>query len=83
MAEAVSGLTGSLQGTVTGLGNKGMQWLDSIFPPESRAKAMNAITKFSSEKPQLAVRVPHSHFYLLFSHSLRYSPPYDPVTIHH
>lgn len=55
MAEAVSGLTGSLQGTVTGLGNKGMQWLDSIFPPESRAKAMNAITKFSSEKPQLAV----------------------------
>ena len=57
MAEALSGLTGSIQGTVTGLGNKGMQWLDSIFPPESRAKAMNAITKFSSEKPMLAVRL--------------------------
>ena len=65
MAEAVSGLTGQLQGTITGLGNKGMQWLDSIFPPESRAKAVNAITKFSSEKPMLAVRpfalFPHSH----------------------
>lgn len=56
MAEAVSGLTGSLQGTITGLGNRGMQWLDTVFPPESRAKAMNAITKFCSEKPMLAVR---------------------------
>ncbi len=59
MAEALGGLTGSIQGTVTGLGNKGMQWLDRIFPPETRAKVMNAITKFSSEKPMLAVRLCH------------------------
>ena len=57
MAEALGSLTGSIQGTITGLGNKGMQWLDSVFPPESRAKVMNAITKFSSEKPMLAVRL--------------------------
>ena len=57
MAEALGSLTGSIQGTVTGLGNKGMQMIDSICPPETRAKIMNAVTKFSSEKPQLAVRI--------------------------
>ncbi|MDI1491586.1 MAG: hypothetical protein OHK93_002795 [Ramalina farinacea] len=54
MAEAVSGLTGSLQGTVTGLANRGQSFIDSIIPPETRNKILAWISKFAAEKPKLA-----------------------------
>ena len=58
MAEAVSGLTGSLQGTVTGLANRGQSFIDSIIPPETRNKILAWISKFAAEKPKLAVKPP-------------------------
>ena len=60
MAEAVSGLTGSLQGTVTGLANRGQSFIDSIIPPETRNKILAWISKFAAEKPKLAVHFPFS-----------------------
>ena len=59
MAEAISGVTGGLQGSVGGMLNKGSAWFDSIFPPEKRNELMAKISKFATEKPMLAVR-PHS-----------------------
>lgn len=56
MAEALSGATGALQGSVGGMLNKGSAWLDSIFPPEKRNELMAMISKFATEKPMLAVR---------------------------
>ena len=57
MAEAISGATGALQGSVGGMLNKGSAWLDSIFPPEKRNELMAKISKFATEKPMLAVRL--------------------------
>jgi hypothetical protein len=56
MAEALSGATGALQGTVGGMLNKGSAWLDSIFPPEKRNELIAKMSKFATEKPMLAVR---------------------------
>ena len=57
MAEAISGITGSLQGSVNGMLNQGSAWLDSIFPPEKRNELAARIAKFAKEKPMLAVRL--------------------------
>ncbi|KAK4691404.1 hypothetical protein P7C71_g5591, partial [Lecanoromycetidae sp. Uapishka_2] len=54
MAEALSGATGALQGTVGGMLNNGSAWLDSIFPPEKRNELIARISKFAKEKPMLA-----------------------------
>ena len=54
MAEAISGLTGTLQGTVTSLGDTAQAWIDKILPPETRNKIMAWISKFAAEKPMLA-----------------------------
>ena len=56
MAEVVSGLTGTLQGTLGGIGNKVQAWIDSIFPPEKRNELFAKIAKFANERPMLAVR---------------------------
>ncbi len=60
MAEMVSGMTGALQGSVTGIVNKGKSWLDSLMPPERRNELMAKASKFATEKPALAVslRIP-------------------------
>lgn len=63
MAEAISGIAGGLQGSVGGMLNQGSAWLDSIFPPEKRNELMARISKFATEKPMLAVRIPS--FWLL------------------
>ncbi len=55
MAEALSGATGALQGTVGGMLNQGSAWLDGIFPPEKRNELIAKISKFATEKPALAV----------------------------
>lgn len=55
MAEVVGGMTGALQGTLTGLVNKGQDWLDRIFPPEKRGEIWAKLSKFATEKPLLAV----------------------------
>ena len=57
MAEAISGITGGLQGSVNGMLNQGSAWLDSIFPPEKRNELVARISKFAKEKPMLAVRL--------------------------
>ncbi|KAG8532259.1 uncharacterized protein KY384_003900 [Bacidia gigantensis] len=54
MAEAIGGLTGSLQGQIQGLANGAQSWLDKIVPPETRSKIMAWIMKFINEKPMLA-----------------------------
>ncbi|KAL8800457.1 MAG: hypothetical protein Q9182_005169 [Xanthomendoza sp. 2 TL-2023] len=54
MAEMISGLTGGLQGSLTGLLNKGSEWLDRLMPPERRNELMAKISKFATEKPMLA-----------------------------
>ena len=55
MAEALSGMTGALQGSVTGMLNKGQGFFDRFFPPEKRAQLSQKISKFATEKPMLAV----------------------------
>ena len=74
MAEAVSGMTGALQGTVGGVLNKGQAWIDSIFPPEKRNELMAKLSKFATEKPMLAVCL--APFSLAYTHSANdtYSP---------
>ncbi len=57
MAEMISGLAGGLQGSLTGMLNKGSNWLDNIFPPEKRNELMAKISKFATEKPMMAVRL--------------------------
>ena len=56
MASAVSGLTGTLQGTLSGVGDKVQAFIDSIFPPEKRNELFAKIAKFANERPMLAVR---------------------------
>ena len=58
MAEALSGVTGSLQGSVQGLANRGQSFIDSIVPPETRNKIVAWVSKFAAEKPMLAARLP-------------------------
>lgn len=58
MADAISGLTGTLQGTLSGVGNKVQAFIDSIFPPEKRNELFAKIAKFANERPMLAVRNP-------------------------
>ena len=60
MAEVISGLTGTLQGTLGGMGSKVQAWVDSIFPPEKRNELFARIAKFANERPMLAVRNPES-----------------------
>lgn len=55
MAEMISGVAGGLQGSLTGMVNKGSAWLDNIFPPEKRNELIAKITKFANEKPMMAV----------------------------
>ena len=57
MAEMLSGVTGSLQGWVNGLINKGQGWLDRLMPPERRNELAAKASKFATEKPALAVRL--------------------------
>ncbi|KAL8640879.1 MAG: hypothetical protein Q9228_002245 [Teloschistes exilis] len=54
MAEMISGVAGGLQGSLTGMVNKGSAWLDNIFPPEKRNELIAKITKFANEKPMMA-----------------------------
>ena len=55
MAEVVGGMTGALQGSLTGLVSKGQDWLDWILPPEKRGEIWAKLSKFATEKPMLAV----------------------------
>ncbi|KAL8854147.1 MAG: hypothetical protein Q9221_001069 [Calogaya cf. arnoldii] len=54
MAEMISGVAGGLQGSLTGMLNKGTEWLDRIMPPERRNELMAKISKFATEKPAMA-----------------------------
>ncbi|KAL8948056.1 MAG: hypothetical protein Q9222_005723 [Ikaeria aurantiellina] len=54
MAEMVSGIAGGLQGSLTGMVNKGSAWIDSIFPPERRNELIAKLNKFATEKPMMA-----------------------------
>ncbi|KAI4150996.1 MAG: hypothetical protein LQ340_003758, partial [Diploschistes diacapsis] len=54
MAEVLGGLAGSLQGTLTGMLNKGSSFIDQWFPPERRAELWSKFQKFLHEKPMLA-----------------------------
>ncbi|KAI4214079.1 MAG: hypothetical protein LQ351_003483 [Letrouitia transgressa] len=54
MAEAVSGLTGSIQGTLTGALDRGSAFIDRIFPPEKRNELSAKLSKFATEKPMFA-----------------------------
>lgn len=54
MAEALSGFTGVLQGSIGGLLNKGQNILDRFIPPERRNELSNRLSKFATEKPMLA-----------------------------
>ncbi|KAL8881604.1 MAG: hypothetical protein Q9192_007764 [Flavoplaca navasiana] len=54
MAELVSSVAGGLQGSLTGMVNKGSEWLDRIMPPERRNELMAKISKFATEKPAMA-----------------------------
>lgn len=56
MAEIVGGMTGALQGTVSGVINKGQSLLDRFFPPEKRNELWAKLSKFATEKPMMAVR---------------------------
>ena len=55
MAEALSGMTGVLQGSIGGLLNKGQGILDRFFPPERRNELAAKLSKFATEKPMFAV----------------------------
>ena len=55
MAEALSGLTGALQGSISGMINKGQGILDRFFPPERRNELSAKLSKFATEKPMFAV----------------------------
>ena len=55
MAEALSGMTGVLQGSIGGLLNKGQSILDRFFPPERRNELSAKLSKFVTEKPMFAV----------------------------
>lgn len=55
MAEVISGMTGALQGTLSGVLNNGQNFLDRIFPPEKRNELWAKLSKFATEKPMLAV----------------------------
>ena len=69
MAEMISGVAGGLQGSLTGMLNKGTEWLDRIMPPERRNELMAKISKFATEKPMMAVcSLPQSsRFWLSYS----------------
>ncbi|KAL8690542.1 MAG: hypothetical protein Q9218_004040 [Villophora microphyllina] len=54
MAEIISGVAGGLQGSLTGMLDKGSAWLDNIFPPEKRNELIAKISKFAKEKPMMA-----------------------------
>ncbi|KAG7005211.1 hypothetical protein G7Y79_00021g050780 [Physcia stellaris] len=54
MAEALSGMTGVLQGSIGGLLNKGQGILDRFFPPERRNELSAKLSKFATEKPMFA-----------------------------
>ncbi|KAL9102990.1 MAG: hypothetical protein Q9163_001910 [Psora crenata] len=54
MAEALSGVTGSLQGSLQGLANTGTSILDRIISPETRSKVAAWISKFAAERPMLS-----------------------------
>ncbi|MCJ1480873.1 hypothetical protein MMC06_001028 [Schaereria dolodes] len=54
MAEIVSGMAGSLQGTATGVLSQGQNYLDKFFPPEKRNELSAKISKFATEKPMFA-----------------------------
>ena len=56
MAELVGGMTGALQGTVTGALNKGQSIIDKFFPPETRNELWAKFMKFTTEKPMFAAR---------------------------
>ena len=64
MATVIGGMTGALQGTLTGVLNKGNGLLDRFFPPERREELYARATKFATEQPAFAVSV--------FLHSLRH-----------
>lgn len=55
MAEVIGGMTGALQGTLSGVINQGQTFLDRIFPPEKRNELWAKLSKFATEKPMLAV----------------------------
>ena len=55
MAEVIGGMTGALQGTISGVINQGQSFLDRIFPPEKRNELWAKLSKFATEKPMLAV----------------------------
>ncbi|KAL8787742.1 MAG: hypothetical protein Q9213_002062 [Squamulea squamosa] len=63
MAEMISGIAGGLQGSLTGMLNKGSEWLDRIMPPERRNDLMAKVSKFATEKPMMASFI-LSHFAL-------------------
>lgn len=54
MAEVIGGMTGALQGTLSGVVNQGQTFLDRIFPPEKRNELWAKLSKFATEKPMLA-----------------------------
>lgn len=61
MAEIVSSVAGGLQGSLTGMLNKGSEWLDRIMPPERRNELMAKVSKFATEKPAMAVNLSSLH----------------------
>ncbi|KAL8665561.1 MAG: hypothetical protein Q9168_007666 [Polycauliona sp. 1 TL-2023] len=50
----ISSVTGGLQGSLTGMLNKGSEWLDRLMPPEKRNELMAKASKFATEKPAMA-----------------------------
>ena len=50
----LGGLTGTLQGGVNNLLNTGSSILDRFFPPEKREELKAKISKFATERPQMA-----------------------------
>ena len=71
MAEMVSGMTGALQGSVTGILNKGQNWLDMLMPPERRNELTAKLSKFATEKPALAVSLSYLPYFLRISQEAR------------
>ena len=55
MAGVVGGMAGALQGTATGVLNKGQSFLDRFFPPERRQELWAKFSQFATERPKLAV----------------------------
>ena len=55
MASVIGGMTGALQGTLTGVLNQGQGLLDRFFPPERREELYARATKFATEQPAFAV----------------------------